>query len=353
MDGGFVPTDAIAQTSPFVPLAIEGVIETLIQAITAKNVAMAARPPVAVLLKDLTGFWGPAVVGANRMATRLVCPYVVEAPLILDQSVSEEVKGGQQNQYIQKYLTDGVYKGMALAPYATDATSLNYLDTFAQQRGPVVTLDSDSPNSARSYLVATANYQAGMMAAYTLRQVLSPGDLVAVFGTTDPTWVSGIERAQGAENGAVNAGLALAPRIPVTWSSEVDLQSIEASILAHGGALKGLLCMYSNSHLCAAAVAALGLAGVVQIVGFDMTTDTRAYFEQGYFHALAVQRQYYMGELGVLIPYAINVLGAEATATALQSISFDGVLVDTGIDIITQENYSQYMAYLSDLGING
>jgi len=42
-------------------------------------------------------------------------------------------------------------------------------------------------------------------AANTLRKVLSAGDTVAVFGTTDASWVSGMQRAQGAEDGAPGA----------------------------------------------------------------------------------------------------------------------------------------------------
>jgi ribose transport system substrate-binding protein len=353
IDGGQRTGDAVAQASPFVPLAIEGVVDSLVHALAVSNLPAAGRPPVAVLLKDLTGFWGPVVVGANRMATRLYCPNIVEAPLVLDQSVTEEVKGAQQNAYIQRYLADGIFQGMALAPYATDATSVAYLNTFAQRRGPVVTLDSDSPASARSYLIATANYHAGVTVAHTLAQGLSPGDLVAVFGTTDPTWISGMERAQGAEDGAVAAGLTLAPRIPVVWNADTDLQSIQNAIVTAGGALKGLLCMYSNSYLCAAAVAALGLGGTIRIVGFDLSTETKSYFDQGYFYGIAVQRQYYMGELGVLVPYSINVLGPSATAAALSPILVDGTSIDTGIDIITTANYGEYVAYLSDLGISG
>jgi len=65
-----------------------------------------------------------------------------------------------------------------------------------------------------------------------------------------------------------------------------------------------------------------------------------------------VQRQYYMGALGMLVPYSIASLGAAKTAELIQPILVDGFLLDTGIDIITSDTYASYIAYLSSLGIN-
>ena len=283
---------------------------------------------------------------------RLVCPKVVEAPLIIDESVPEDDKAVVQNTYIQKYLDEGIYQAMAVAPFSATGESVDYLDAFVAKCGPVVTIDSDSPDSLRSYNIGTANYRAGATAALTLSNVLSPGDTVAVFGTTDASWVSGMERARGAEDGARAAGLQVAPRIPVVWNTTTDLESITAAISDAELNIKGLLCMYSNSDRCAAAVEAVGKKGAIQIVGFDLEGDTKKYFDQGYFYGIAVQRQYYMGALGILVPYSIEALGPARTAELLQPILVDGFLVDTGIDIITSDTFEGYVAYLSSLGIN-
>jgi ribose transport system substrate-binding protein len=342
----------VAPVSPFVPVAIENVIDSLVNAITQKKLAPSAKPPVAVLLKDVTGFWAPIAIGANRMSGRLVCPTVVEAPLIVDESVSEDVKAVEQNKYIQKYLDSRLYQAMAVAPFSATGDSVQYINEFVAQCGPVVTIDSDSPDSQRAYNIATANYQAGLTAASTIRKVLNTGDAVAVFGTTDPSWESGLERAQGAEDGAAAAGLTVAPRIPVVWNDDTDLASIVAAISDPTLNIKGLLCMYSDSDRCAAAVEAVGKKGGIQIVGFDMEAATKTYFDQGYFYGIAVQRQYYMGELGVLVPYSIETIGPAKTAALIQPILVDGFLLDTGLDIITSDNYANYIDYLSSLGIN-
>jgi ribose transport system substrate-binding protein len=341
---------------PFASAAIEGVMDNLASAILAHDLAagLAPKPPVAMLLKDLSnGFWQPTAIGANRMSARLACPSVVEAPLIVDGSISDDAKGDLQNQYIRKYLGDVVYKGLSVAPLVNNASTIEHLDNFVEQRGPVITIDSDSPTSERTYLIATANYQAGVTAANALRPALQAGDSVAVFGTADLTWPSGVERAQGAEDGAVAAGLVVTPRLPVVWDTDKDLATLVNAVSNSTLNLKGLLCMYSNSNLCAQAVEQAGKKGQIQIVGFDMENPTKIYFAEGYFYAIAVQRQYYMGQLGILVPYSILVLGEEVTASALQPIMVNGFQIDTGLDIITPDNYSAYMTFLSQLGING
>jgi ribose transport system substrate-binding protein len=357
MDDKTAPSDGVPQentpaaASRFASSEIEGVMDSLVASIKARYTRLFPKPPVAMLLKSMTDFWQPVATGANRMSVRLTSPSVVEAPLIPD-STDSDLPQVLQDMYVQKYVNDAIYMGMAIAPIAPTAATVSWLNTFVQERGPVVTIDSDAPTSKRSYLIATANYPAGLTAAKTLRKFLDEGDTVAVFGTTDANWVSGIQRSQGAEDGARAAGLRVAPRIPVAWKNETDLASLVAALSDPSLDIKGLLCMFANSDLCAAAVEATGKKGTVKILGFDMTNATKVYFAQGYFCAIAVQRQYYMGALGILVPYGMQVLGAAETKAALQPILINDYLIDTGLDIITPDNFSDYMDYLNEMGIN-
>lgn len=354
LDSGVAPLpDAAPVVSPFVPAAIEGAINQLVAACEAKALPSAQKPPIAVLLKEMTSFWSPVVIGANRMSTRLVTPSVVQAPLITDPANTDaDEAAALQNAYVQSYLDTKLYKGMAYAPHATNASTIAIVNQFIAQCGPVVTIDSDAADTGRSYLIATANYQAGFTAGNKLAEVLLPGDSVMIFGTTLATWPSGVDRSRGAEEALAAQGMIVQPRISASWDSTVDTAAIQTALADPVMNIKGMVCMFSNSNNCAAAVEALGKKDLVKIVGFDMTTDTKAYFDKGYFYGIAVQRQYYMGELGVLVPYAIDVLGAATTAAILQPILVSPTFIDTGIDIITTANYNQYMTFLSELGIN-
>jgi ribose transport system substrate-binding protein len=348
------PPDTAPAVSPFVPQAIETVINSMVAAVTALGLPGSAKPPIAVQLKDLAGYFAPLVTGANRMGMTLACPLVVQSPFVAGATdIPSEQAAIWQNQVIQSYLDGGVYRGMALSPQQTDADSVAYLNKFVEQRGPVVTIDSDSPTSQRSYFIATANYQAGYTAGAMLAKVLNPGDAIVVFGTTVTAWTSGMERAQGAEDGATAGGLTLTPRISPIWTDATDLAALQAALADPQLNIKGMLCIYSDAYLCAqAAEAVAGAPGIIKIVGFDMTATTKTYFDKGYFTGIAVQRQYYMGELGVLVPYCIDVLGAAATNQLLQPLLLNGTFIDTGIDIITTDNYADYMTFLSTLGIN-
>jgi ribose transport system substrate-binding protein len=290
------------------------------------------------------------------MSTRLGALSIVEAPFDPNEDKTApdalDKAAALQNSYITSLMAGSLYKGMALAPHEATGDSVTTLNSFVKQCGPVVTIDSDSPDSSRSYLIATSNYQAGQTAAKKLLEVVKPGESVLVFGTTLDAWASGIERAQGAIDTLTAAGTIVAPKVSPVWDPAVDTQNLITALSDPAYNFTGMVCMYSNSFNCAAAVEALGKKDAIKIVGFDMETDTKTYFDKGYFYGIAVQRQYYMGQMGVLVPYAINVLGVAQTAALLQPVLVNASFIDTGIDLITVDNYAAYMTFLSELGIN-
>jgi ribose transport system substrate-binding protein len=340
--------------SAFIPKNIEAVVDSLVAAAAATK-ADPNKTPVEIMLKETSGYFAPIVVGANRITSKIGAPSNVEAALVPTTGTEAEInkaKTENQNALLQKYIDDSTYKALCISPHTTEEVSVNTLNQFIATRGPAVTIDSDSPKSNRSYYIGTDNYQAGVAAAKELRKVLNAGDTIAVFGTIEKGWESGYIRATGAEEGAAAEGLTVAPRIPVVWNGDTDKAAIVTALSDTTLNIKGLICCYSNSFRCADAVDTLGLKGQVQIVGFDFTSDTKPWFDKGLFHAIAAQRQYYMGVLGALVPYAIQVIGKDATAAALQPLLVSPQIIDTGLDIVTVEMYNDYMAYLSALGVN-
>ena len=320
------------------------------------GLAAIQKPSIAVMPKTLTGFFVPVVIGANRMSNQLGIVSVVDSPYdpTIDKTAPDAAQknAALQSSAITGYVSTNQYQGLAIAPVVGTGDPVAVVDSFVSACGPVVTIDSDMPASLRSYLIATSNYKAGVTAAQKLLEVVKPGESVLVFGTTLETWVSGLERAQGAIDTLTAAGVIVAPKVSPVWVPETDQQNLIAALSDETYNFTGMACMYSNAYNCAAAVEALGKKDRIKIVGFDMEAATKDYFDKGYFHAIAVQRQYYMGQLGVLVPYAINVLGAARTAELLAPILVNPTFIDTGIDLITIDNYPAYMSFLSELGIN-
>jgi len=352
-----VPTpDGAPLVNPFVPAAVTNVITNLAMECEAKGLNSIQKPAIAVMPKTLTGFFVPVVLGASRMCSRLGIVSLVESPYnpTIDKTAPDAAYKNSllQTNAVQGYISSKFFNGLAIAPVVGTGDPVATIDSFIATCGPVVTIDSDMPSSHRSYLIATSNYQAGVTAAKKLLEVVKPGESVLVFGTTLDTWVSGLERAQGAIDTLTAAGVVVAPKVSPVWVPATDQQNLITALSDETYNFTGMACMYSNGYNCAAAVEALGKKETIKIVGFDMEAPTKEYFDKGYFYAIAVQRQYYMGQLGVLVPYAINVLGAARTAELLQPILVNPTFIDTGIDLITNENYRAYMSFLSELGIN-
>ena len=94
------------------------------------------------------------------------------------------------------------------------------------------------------------------------------------------------------------------------------------------------------------------MAANLKIVGFDFEPETLEYLESGQMQAVHVQRQYHMGYLGVVLPYAIHVLGLEETKRIAAPHMVGDSHIDTGLDVITPEDLEEYNAYLDTLGVD-
>jgi hypothetical protein len=119
-DSGLVgpgDSDAALAGNPFIPAAIEDVINGIATECEAKKLPASQKPPTAVMVKVLDGFNQPIVVGANRMSTRLASLCAVEAPQDPNADTTApdalEKAGALQAQYISGYITSRLYKGMA------------------------------------------------------------------------------------------------------------------------------------------------------------------------------------------------------------------------------------------------
>ena len=144
--------------SEFKPMELESTVDTLVNEIGKTD---PQKLQLGVVLKELTGYWEPVKVGANRAFGELGVSGVVIAP-------TEDDRGsGPQSQVQMMQEREGAgYDGMALAPMADVLTP--EIDDFADAGTPVVTIDSDLPASKRQLYIGTINYEAGQTAGETL-----------------------------------------------------------------------------------------------------------------------------------------------------------------------------------------
>jgi len=348
-DGGeakVVERDEIPD-SRFKPQDLEDTIDTMVAGIEA-NASADDELSLGVVLKELTNFWRPVSVGANRAIGELEVIGSVqgttEENLTVEQSVAEQI------QFVEEQLDLNV-DGLAIAPHNQDL--LPYMAEFTDANKPIVTIDSDLAESGRDIFIGTDNFQGGVTGGETLVDVLDgTTGRVLVLGNTDPSWVGGYDRTNAAAAVIEGAGNTV-EILNSIWVPADEVTQIADAIAddSSGEPLVGMIGMFANAHALATAAVEAGLTEMPKIVAFDFEPDTLSYMESGVIAATHVQRQYYMGYMSVYVLYSIHTIGLDETKTILGDRLIDDFHLDTGLDVIRSEDLAEYNAFVDDLGI--
>lgn len=212
---------------------------------------------------------------------------------------------------------------------------------------PVVTFDADAPDSNRYSFLATSNYEAGVKAADYLAELNNEeGNLGLI---TIPGQLNHEERAQGFEETIANDY----PDMEVV--SVQDGQSDQsASARAMGSMLQanpGLVGVFTTEAStgvgAATAVREGNMVDKVDIVSFDTDPGTLDFVEAGVIDATLAQGTWNMGYWGQMFLYHLS----EGLLNPIENGNWQeaGInplpdYVDTGVNLVTQENVEFYMA---------
>jgi ribose transport system substrate-binding protein len=333
--------------SIFKPKDLETTVNNLVAAIAETD---ATEMRMDINLKSLSGYWDPIVVGANRAMSELDVTGDVSSPQkdTGDEAIQEQVQ-------MLKDAREAGTNGIAVAPFETPATE--EINAASDAGIPVVTIDSDLPDSKRDLYVGTLNDAAGKTGGETLVEYLpSGGGTVIILGHDDPGWPAGYARSMGAKEVLEDAGYTVVVR-RTDWTTEgedLDLTFLADAIANADPPVVGMIGMFSNAYRCAMAAEAASLtADDVAIVAFDFDAKTVGYMESGLIRATHAQRQYYMGYLTPYVLYGMNVLGKEDTLKILDKQVVDGDLFNAGLDIVAGDQLDEYYSFLDDLGVGG
>jgi ribose transport system substrate-binding protein len=331
----------------FKPAALEESIDAMIAGIES-TVAADEELSLGVVLKEVQGFWRPVQVGATRALGELEVVGSVkgstETGLPVEESVPEQIG------FVEEQLDLNV-DGLAIAPHNDDL--LPYMAEFTDADKPIVTIDSDAPDSDRDIFIGTDNSQGGKTGGETLVDILDgTTGRVLVLGNTDPSWTGGFDRTNEAA-AVIEAAGNTVEILNSIWAPEDDVAQIAAAIAddSSGEPLVGMIGVFANAHTLATAAVDADLDEMPKIVAFDFEPDTLSYMESGVIAATHVQRQYYMGYLSVYVLYSIKMLGLEETKANLGANLLGGFHLDTGLDVIRAEDLEEYNAFIDDLGI--
>jgi len=217
---------------------------------------------------------------------------------------------------------------------------------------PVITFDTDAPDSGRLLYVGTDNYKAGYEAGKVMVKVLKGKGKVAIC-TGSLTALNSVQRMEGFR--AALKGTQV--QVVETYNDGEDkakaLANAQAALQKYPD-LAGFYGVYAfNGPACAQAVKMAGKVGKVKIVCFDTTAEHMQLIKQGLITATIGQRPFMMGDKSTEILYRMVTEGVDKVLRDLkmEKLPPEKRHLDTGIDIVTKVNMEAYRKQLLKLGI--
>ncbi|KYF91048.1 sugar regulator [Sorangium cellulosum] len=245
----------------------------------------------------------------------------------------------EQRGILEDAIDRGVH-GIAVAPLTPEVLE-PAIRRAAAAGIPVVTIDTPPAEGscARAY-IGTDNVAAGRLAAEMMARLLPGGGKIGAL----TFWLSAInsrERIDAFRAAASGTPFDLQP--PAEDRFDIELGMRIAREAVQSGGIAGALGVCAENGLSwGAAARALGRAGELKIVAFDLLTDTLAMLREGTIHAVLVQREHEMGYRAVQVLHDMVSKGVEAALAGLPTRAGSGAgsalrFIDTGIDVVTIE----------------
>lgn len=260
-----------------------------------------------------------------------------DAAKLLGADIKTELRGpatwdaSQEARAIEQLIAKGV-KGIIVT--AGDATTLNPAIDKAMARGiPVITFDSDAPDSKRLCFAGTNNYEAGKVAGKSMVEWLNGEGEVGISTFPGPNHL--VERIRGFKDGLAGSKV----KVVATCNDEGKVAAAESAITAMLQAhpeIDAVFAAHGNPGPGAvAAVKNVGKEGKIQIMGFDFGMPVVEGVDKGQIRGTVGQNPYLMGYVGMMMAWAAN-----------QKTRVDGMHVppsiNTGVRILTKEDIGVY-----------
>lgn len=238
---------------------------------------------VAFVTNNASDFWKLAEAGTRAAAADLGVEVLFRIP---PNGTAQE-----QQQILEDLVARGV-DGIAISPNDPQNWT-GVLNNFAAQV-PIVTQDSDAPESDRACYIGTDNYQAGQAAAELIKKSLPDGGKIMLFvGTLDA------QNAQDRKRGIEDTLAGTSIEIVDTRTDDADrsraVANVEDALVTHSD-LAGLVGLWSyNGPAILQGVKSADKLGAVQIITFDEEADVLQGIIDGHIAGTIVQQPYEFG----------------------------------------------------------
>jgi ribose transport system substrate-binding protein len=262
----------------------------------------AAGKKIAYVTNGVDPFWNTAAAGVRAAEKQfgIQCEVLMPPKGIADQK-----------RMIEGLLARGI-DGIAISPI--DARNQIDLLNEAAARCPLITHDSDAPESKRLCFVGMDNYKAGRAAGKLVKEALPNGGKVMLFvGRLEQ--LNAQQRRQGLIDEIVDRPEQALGKIvydppgrPITGGRYVILDTRTDNFdyarakanaqdaMASTPDLAGMIGLFAyNTPQCLEAAKEAGKTGKIQIVGFDEQTATLQGIIDGHIYGTISQQPYYYG----------------------------------------------------------
>ena len=217
---------------------------------------------------------------------------------------------------------------------------------------PVVSWDSDTPDSSRPLHIGALNVPAGRAAGEKMLELIgdnTTGKVLVFNGAEAESNMQ--ERNQGITEAFAAAGRE--DQLVNFWNTNQTNQvdEMDRALADYGSDFIGMHGTIGDFAGLAAdwIVAQDALTWDMKVVAWDANPPTLAAIEDGLVQGTMVQQAYFYGYMTAYIGYSMAALGIDKTMDVLApylSAGNDGIL-DTGMVILTPENLADFKTYQS------
>ncbi|MEM2525886.1 MAG: substrate-binding domain-containing protein [Candidatus Methanomethylicaceae archaeon] len=282
------------------PPKVEVVPTTIVSTITVTSEVKPYEIKIGVIGKSLSPWWTIAKAGAEYAGKVLKIHVDFFAP------TKEDVPA--QLDAFDSYLAKG-YDAIAFA-CSDPKASITYINKAIEKGVPVITYNSDSPESKRLCFVGISDYEGGKAAGELMIKALQEKGIPIKgskfgIGQGSATALNAIERARGfADVIKAAGGIVLEPVIDKE-DPEKALELATTLLTTHPD-IVGVFGTYSyNGKAFSEAVKQLDLVGKVIIVQFDTLKQNIDPIAEGVAYGTIGQRQFFQAFHAVRLLYNI------------------------------------------------
>jgi ribose transport system substrate-binding protein len=315
------------------------------------SLSMAAIPAVFSLLSSCAGgghdpaekyilvashvkiaYWQSAAQGLAHAAAEMKVKYEVQGP-------DDHDPQGEHDAFKRAVAE----KPSGILVSASDAALLTPdINSALEKNIPVITIDSDAPDSKRLFFVGTDNYSAGLIGGRLTAKLLNGKGSVVIFTMAQPNLKTRMQGYQAAF--ADHTEVLISQTVDMNGNSDVAFDNAK-KILAGKTKTDAFICLEALSCTAVADVVnRANMGGKVTIVAMDTDPLTIDWIKKGVISATIAQKPYTMAYYGTKLLGDLHMHPpTPLTADFSKNISSPiPTFVDTGTFVIDKSNVDTF-----------